>query len=426
MKTTRVIPVLAVIASLAIFACSGLGFSLGSQATAPLPNLSSPSSALSASPLAISPTTASPLNPADIAGLQTAYEAVYQTVNPSVVTIEVLSRSSGSSGQGGFNFGFGGQGNNPNSSGGQVVPTAEGSGVIWDSAGHIVTNNHVVEGSAKLTVTFSDGSSADATVVGTDPNTDLAVIQVNGASSSLLKPIAVGDSTQVKVGQMVVAIGNPFGLANTMTTGIVSAIGRSIDAGPGGGQTGQSVGPSFSIPDVIQTDAAINPGNSGGALVDMSGALIGVPSQIESQSGQNSGIGFAIPSALVKQVATQLIAKGSASHSYLGISGTTITPDVVSSLNLKSQQQGVLVISVISGGPADKAGVQASTLDANGNPTAAGDIIVGIDGKTVTRFEDLVSYLLGSTQPGQTVNLDVLRAGTEQVVKVTLGTQPTP
>ena len=192
------------------------------------------------------------------------------------------------------------------------MPTAEGSGFIWDTAGHIVTNNHVVDGAAKISVIFSDGTSYDAKLVGTDPNNDLAVIQVTGAPASLLKPITVGDSSQVKVGQMVVAIGNPFGLDNTMTNGIVSAIGRSIQSA-GSSQSRFNSASSSTITDVIQTDAAINPGNSGGVLLDMNGALIGVPSQIESASGSNSGVGFAIPSATVSRVVPQLIAKGTAS-----------------------------------------------------------------------------------------------------------------
>ena len=418
MKSIRSLPFIVVAASLLLSACSGMGLSLAAPAA---PAALSQSNAAVA-PLAATPATANAQSLADVATLQSAFEAVYQSVNPSVVTIEIGSRSASFNGSGGF----GGQGNGQNNRGGQgqIVPTAEGSGFIWDSAGHIVTNNHVVEGAARITVTFSDGSSYDAKLVGTDPNTDLAVIQVTSAPASLIKPITVGDSSQVKVGEMVVAIGNPFGLANTMTTGIVSAIARSIQAGSGS-QNGPTNAPTFSIPDVIQTDAAINPGNSGGALVDMSGALIGVPSQIESQSGSNSGIGFAIPSAIVSRVAPQLIAKGKALHSYLGISGTTVTSDVISSLNLKAGQQGVLVASVVAGGPADKAGLKGAAVDASGAPTAAGDIITGIDGKAINRFEDLVSYLSGNTQPGQSVTLNILRDGKPSQVQVTLGTQPT-
>ena len=414
MKSTKLSVAIVIVAGILLTACSGLGL----VAAAPAAISNSSSQAAGTSIPASAPIAANPQAATDVAALQSAYEAVFQSVNPSVVTIEISSPVSGFGGSGG-------RGNNGQGSQSQVVPTAEGSGFVWDSAGHIVTNNHVVDGASKITVTFSDGSSYDAKVVGKDPNTDLAVVQVSGTPASLLKPVTVGDSTQVKVGEIVVAIGDPFGLSNTMTTGIVSAIGRSISAGAGNSQNAQTNAPSFSIPDVIQTDAPINPGNSGGVLVDMSGALIGVPSQIESQSGSNSGVGFAIPSGLVNKVVPQLIAKGAAQHSFLGISGISVTPDVVSALNLKAGQQGILVATLVAGGPADKAGLKAATVDASGTPTAAGDIITGIDGKSVVTFEDLVSYLYGNTQPGQSVTLTVLRNGQEIQVQVTLGTQPT-
>jgi S1-C subfamily serine protease len=376
-------------------------------------------------PVAATPILANPAPPSDVAGLQGAFEDVYAKVNPSIVTIEIGTRAAQNNGQPGFGFGQGG-GNGQGGNGQQIVPTALGSGVIWDGAGHIITNNHVVQGEASITVTFWDGSSYAGKLVGTDPNADLAVIQVADAPASLIKPITVGDSSQVKVGEMVVAIGNPFGLSNTMTTGIVSAIGRSISASVDNSQNpnAQSNAPTFSIPDVIQTDAAINPGNSGGALVNMGGALIGVPSQIESQSGGNTGVGFAIPSNIVVKVAQQIISTGKAAHSYLGISGVTITPDVASALGLKNGQQGILVASVVQGGPAAQAGIQAAQVDQNGNPTSAGDIITGIDGVKINRFEDMVSYLYAKTQPGQKVTLTVLRNGQETQVPITLGTQP--
>jgi len=421
MKSTKILPVIVAIAGLLLGACSGTGLALGAAAPT-APSNTYGHSAGAAAPLAGAPAAPNSQTAADAAALQSSFEAIYQKVNPSVVTIEIGSRLAGFNPQGGL--GRRGNGQNAPGSQSQIVPAAEGSGFIWDSAGHIVTNNHVVDGSARITVTFSNGSSYDAKVVGTDANTDLAVIQVVGAPSSVLTPMTVGDSTQVKVGELVVAIGNPFGLANTMTTGIVSAISRSIQAGAGNSPNGPGSGQSFSIPDVIQTDAAINPGNSGGVLVDMNGTLIGVPSQIESPGGSNSGIGFAIPSAIVSQVAPQLISKGVAVHSYLGISGATVTPDVLRSLNLKDPVQGIVVASVVAGGPAAAAGLQPATVDANGAPNAAGDIITGIDGKAITRFEDLVSYLYTKTQPGQTVVLDILRAGKQIHLSVTLGTQP--
>ena len=342
MKSTRFSAVIVVLLGLLIVACGGVSVPLTVEAPAIFPT-SPPQAPVAGGPTVTIPVDRNPQTPADVAGLQNVYEAIYEKVSPSVVTIEIGSRASGSSGNG--------QQNNQ----GQIVPVALGSGFVLDSAGHIVTNNHVVEGADRITVTFSAGSSYDAQLVGRDPNTDLAVIQVLNAPASLIKPITVGDSSQVKVGQMVVAIGNPFGLANTMTTGIVSAISRSIPAGVVSGQNGSTSGASFSIPDIIQTDAAINPGNSGGVLVDMSGNLIGVPSQIESPSGSNAGVGFAIPSAIVVQVAPQLIANGRAVHPYLGISGVTITPDIASALNLKPGQQGILVATVVPGGPADQA-----------------------------------------------------------------------
>jgi serine protease Do len=423
MKTIKLIPFIVLAGSMLLSACSGVGLSL----TAPAVAVSNAQTISANAPVASAPQTntvkaADPQAAADVTALQSVYESVYEKVNPSVVTIEISSAVSSANNLGSLGRQRNGQ-TSPNGQS-QVVPTAEGSGFIWDSAGHIVTNNHVVEGAAKITVTFSNGSTYDAKLVGADPNSDLAVIQVTSAPANLLQPVTVGDSTQVKVGEMVVAIGNPYGLANTMTTGIVSAIARSIQAGASNSQNGLSNAPTFSIPDVIQTDAAINPGNSGGVLVDMNGAVIGVPSQIESASGSNSGVGFAIPASIVNKVVPQLISSGKASHSYLGISGSTLTADLASTLNLKSSQQGVLVATVVAGGPAASAGLQAAEVDANGAPTTAGDIITAIDGKSVTRFEDLVSYLSNNTQPGQTVTLTVLRSGGQAQVKVKLGTQP--
>ncbi len=437
---SRLIPVIIVaFTGMLVLACGAVSFSGGQQLPGILSTVqpqapsSNPGNTGSGSaPVTVNtPVIVNSGAPSDIQGLQNSFEAVYQKVNPSVVTIEIGTNAATNNGVPGFGQGNGqggnGNGNGNGGNGQQIVPTALGSGVVWDTAGHIVTNNHVVAGEASITVTFSDGSSYPGKLVGTDPNSDLAVIQVTGAPDGLLKPITIGDSTQVKVGQMVVAIGNPFGLSNTMTTGIVSAIGRSISASVDNNSqnpNAQPNTPTFSIPDVIQTDAAINPGNSGGALVDMNGSLIGVPSQIESQSGGNTGVGFAIPSAIVAKVATQLISTGKAAHSYLGISGMTITPDVISALNLKAGLQGVLVATVVRGGPSDKAGIRGAQVDQNGNPTAVGDIITGINGTKIVRFEDMVSYLYAKTEPGQTVTLDVLRNGQTIQVPVVLGTQP--
>jgi len=289
------------------------------------------------------------------------------------------------------------------------IRRGQGSGFIISADGYILTNNHVVDSADKITVVMKDGRKLDAKVIGTDPDSDVAVIKVEGKD---FPAIELGDSDSLEIGEWVIAVGNPFGLAETVTVGVVSAKGRQVGITEGGYE------------DFIQTDAAINPGNSGGALVDLDGALIGVPSQIESGSGSNSGVGFAIPSATVSQVVPQLISAGKVERSYLGITGGTLTPDIASALKLKAGQQGILIASVVAGAPADKAGLKAATFDENGNPTAAGDIITGIDGKPVARFEDLLSYLYGSTHPGQAVTLDVLRDGKELQVAVTLGTQP--
>jgi serine protease Do len=394
MNKTKLFTTTLVSASMVILsACSTAGLALNAPA-----EVVSKVQPLSAAPQVINPQTAGGVD-----ALQSAYEAIYQNVNPSVVTIINSSQN--------------GQG--------QVTPTAEGSGFVWDASGHVVTNNHVVAGAAKLTVNFSDGSSYDAKVVGTDADADLAVIQVTNAPASVLKPITVGDSTQVKVGQMVVAIGNPFGLSSTMTTGIVSAIGRSIAANPEAAQASNA--PSYSIPDIIQTDAAINPGNSGGVLVDDQGRLIGVTAAMESSSNSSSGVGFVIPSAIVQKVVPSLISTGKYDHPYLGLSGTTLTADLAQAMNLKASQPGVLVMTVVDNGPAAKAGLKPSTQTATVSGqqvNVGGDLITAVNGQAVKRFEDLTSYLLSQTQPGQTVTLTVLRGGQEQSVKVTLGTIP--
>jgi 2-alkenal reductase len=404
MKIRKVLPFVILLGSLLLSACSGL------NVAASVPVSSSSSNTSVPAPIQISaPVTSAAPVIADVQALQNAYEAVYEKVNPSVVLIQISQTVSSSTGR------SRGQ-TNPNSTNPRSVPTALGSGFVWDVSGRIVTNNHVVEGASKIMVTFADGTNAEATLVGADANSDLAVIQVK-VDPALLKPVELADSSKAKVGQLVVAIGNPFGLANTMTTGIVSAVARSITANT------NSSGANYSIPDVIQTDAAINPGNSGGVLVDMDGRLLGVPSQIESASGSNSGVGFAIPSSIVKQVVPQLIGKGTFARPWLGITGTTLTPDLATQLNLKSTQTGILVIDVSADGPAAKAGfVKAATAE-DGSPTA-GDVITAVDGKPLTRFDDLVSYLLNQTAPGQTVTFTVLRDGKEQTIKVVLGTQP--
>ncbi len=210
-----------------------------------------------------------------------------------------------------------------------------GSGFIWDNAGDLVTNYHVVSGSDRITVTFSDGSTVPATLVGADPDSDLAVIKVN-APAQQLQPVIMADSTQLKVGQLAIAIGNPFGLQGTMTVGFISGLGRLVPTNE------NALGPTYSIPDIIQTDASINPGNSGGVLLDDTGKVIGVTQSIATTSGSSSGVGFAIPSAIVQQVIPALIKTGHYDHPYLGVSVTSMNPDLAAAMNLPSNQSGAL------------------------------------------------------------------------------------
>ncbi len=217
----------------------------------------------------------------------------------------------------------------------KLPPERRDSGFVWDTQGHIVTNNHVVDGASKIVVILSDGTEVTATLVGRDVDSDLAVIQVDPAGLTL-RPVALGDSTKLQVGQFALAIGNPFGLQGTMTFGIISALGRSL---PAGGNL-QPTQPTFTIPNIIQTDAPINPGNSGGVLLDLQGNVIGVPTAIESSGQSSSGVGFAIPSAIVQTVVQSLISTGAVQHPYLGIEGTTLTPDLAQAMGLALTQRG--------------------------------------------------------------------------------------
>ena len=367
---------------------------------------------------------AAPLTSGASASLLAAYEGtlenIYTQVGPSVVNIHVIegaSTGSSSSGNNPFGLPFG----SPNTPS-QGSSEALGSGFIWDTQGHIVTNNHVVSGATSIDVTFSDGTNVPATVVGTDPNSDLAVIKVN-APATLLKPVTLGDSKQVKVGQMSIAIGNPYGLQGTMTVGIVSALGRSISASDGSSTSTSG----YSIPDIIQTDAAINPGNSGGVLLNLQGQVIGVTAAIESSTNSNSGIGFVIPSATVNNEVPALIQTGKFDHPYLGISGTDLTTALAQAMKLPTNTRGALVADVATGGPAEKAGLKGSTTQTtvNGNSTTiGGDVIIAIDGQAIKRMDDLIAYLNDNTKVGQKVSVTILRNGQQQNVDVTLAARP--
>jgi S1-C subfamily serine protease len=293
--------------------------------------------------------------------------------------------------------------------------TATGSGFLIDTEGHIVTNSHVVEGAEGIEVTLgSSDTSYSAEVIGTDPATDVALIKVD-APAEQLHPLALGDSSAVEVGDPVVAIGNPFGLDRTVTTGIVSALQRQITA-PNG----------FSISHVIQTDAAINPGNSGGPLINESGEVIGINSQIQSTGSRgNVGIGFAVPINTASEVIAQLEEHGEVKHAYLGLSGGSITSELVSALKLPVDE-GVLVNEVVSGGPADEAGIRGGDTSATIEGVEArlgGDIITKVDGKPVAGMEDVIN-IVNSAAPGDTIEVKVQRGDGTKTLTVTLGVRP--
>ena len=292
--------------------------------------------------------------------------------------------------------------------------TATGSGFVIDEDGHIVTNAHVVDGAGDITVKLGDDEETyDAKLVGEDASTDIAVIQVD-AGADVLEPLALGESNGVDVGDPVVAIGNPFGLDRTATAGIVSALQREIQA-PNG----------FTIRDVIQTDAAINPGNSGGPLLDATGRVVGVNSQIESSSGGNVGIGFAVPIDTAREVAQQLISNGEVQHAYMGITGADLTPEIAGVVNLDTDS-GALVQSVVPGSPADKAGIEAgeATVNVGGQRVrVGGDVIVAVDGDPVQDMGAVISAV-DARRPGDELELTVLRGGQERTVKVELTERP--
>jgi S1-C subfamily serine protease len=294
--------------------------------------------------------------------------------------------------------------------------TATGSGFLIDTEGHIVTNNHVVEGADRVEVKLgSSDKTYTAEVVGTDPATDVALLKVD-APADQLHPLSIGDSSKVEVGEEVIAIGNPFGLDRTVTAGIVSALQRQIQA-PNG----------FSISHVIQTDAAINPGNSGGPLIDSTGSVIGINSQIQTGggSGGNVGIGFAVPINTAREVVQQIEQHGEVKHAYLGISGGSITPDLAKALKLP-EEEGVLVNEVVKGGPADQAGVKGGDTSATIEGASfrlGGDVITEIDGKKVAGMEDVINAV-NAASPGDTMELTVDRDGKSKAISVKLGVRP--
>jgi 2-alkenal reductase len=320
----------------------------------------------------------------DLVSLEGSLTQLYDRVNQGVVSIAVLTESG----------------------------SGQGSGFVIDNEGHIVTNYHVVEGAEQVEVSFPSGFKAYGEVLGTDLDSDLAVVKVEAPAEELV-PLPLGDSEALRVGQTVVAIGNPFGLSGTMTIGIISGKTRTLDSlreAPGG--------QNFSAGDVIQTDAAINPGNSGGPLLNLQGEVIGINRAIRTENfneiGEptNSGIGFAVSVNILKRVVPSLIATGNYDYPYLGISAV---PEISLSLQEQlglPQSYGVYVTEVTAGGPSDLAGVQT------------GDLIVEADGLTLRVFGDLIAHLFNNKSPGDAVEMKLLRNGTEQMVTVTLGSRP--
>ena len=294
-----------------------------------------------------------------------------------------------------------------------------GTGFVFDDNGHIVTNDHVVSGVNDLGVTFYDGTVYSATLLGSDPFTDLAVLYVKDVPKEKLAPLPLADSTTVRVGEQVAAIGNPFGLSSSMTSGIVSGVGRTIPA--------QNSGPlQFLIPDIIQTDAPINPGNSGGPLLNTRGQVVGINSAIRSSTGEFAGIGFAVPSNTIAKIVPSLIETGSFKHPWVGISGRDMTPGLASVLEL-DEPRGVLVVEVVSGGPAEKAGIRGGD-----NPTRVegqtvplgGDIVLELDGNQIRKLDDILVYLQREKSVGDTMDVTVLRDGTVMHIELHLEARP--
>ena len=343
-------------------------------------------------PAPVSNTSGSTLSVADI----------YKQSVPGIVEIVSTVQSQGQNQGNGFGFGGGNQSGQSSS--------AEGTGFVVDGDGHVVTNQHVIEGASSIKVTLTDGSTYTAKVTGSDPSTDLAVLKID-APSSKLHPLSLGDSDALQVGDGVVAIGAPFGLENTATTGIVSALNREI--------TSPNNTP---IEGAIQTDAAINHGNSGGPLFDLQGQVIGITSQIESDSGGNDGVGFAIPSNLVKTISGQLISTGKVEHPLLGVQVETLPANVASTLG---QATGVAIATVQPGSGAAAAGLRAAATNATVGGQSypvGGDVITGIDGKTITTAEQLRTAI-AAKKVGDTVKLTVVRDGKTRTVTAKLGDQ---
>jgi S1-C subfamily serine protease len=289
-----------------------------------------------------------------------------------------------------------------------------GSGFVYSQDGYIITNNHVIDNAEKVTVTFLDGESYIAEIIGTDADLDLGVLKVE-SDSIYLQPIKLGDSSKLKVGEPIAAIGNPFGLSGSMTSGIISQMGRLLPQDTG-----------YSIPDVIQTDAAINPGNSGGPLLNMKGEVVGINTAIQSATGEFTGVGFAVPSNTVKKVVPVLIENGVFHHPWMGISGSDVDPELADVRGLNSSK-GFLVVSVMEGSPADDAGLQEMTItkEIDGREFAMdGDIILKIDDVVVRKISDILIHLQREKSVGDEMLMTLYRNGTTVETILVLGERP--
>ena len=284
-----------------------------------------------------------------------------------------------------------------------------GSGFVYDTHGHLITNEHVIQGAKEIIVTFLDGRSYKAEIIGADGYTDIAVLHVN-TSKDTLTPLLIGDSSQLKVGESIVAIGNPFGLSGSMTAGIVSQRGRLLQAG----------GTAFQIPDIIQTDAVVNPGNSGGALLNMYGHVVGMNTAIQSSTGFFTGVGFAVPSQTIAKIVPYLIRDGEYRHPWIGVIGTDINPNLAEAAGL-DDTRGFMIISVVDDGPAQKSGLRGAdakkTIDGV-DYSVGGDVVVAIDGKVIRSIDDILVHLQRSKSVGDTIVLGILRDG--QQIELTL------